>query len=76
MGGDTLSFVVSRGPQTQTLFTDIIISFNLSIHIQKTRETKRAGNTCMKYNMLERHCLQEANLFQTHSLSNYCDIRM
>lgn len=57
MGGDTLSFVVSRGPQTEALFKDIIISFNLSIHIQKTQEAKRAGNTCMKSNMRERHCL-------------------
>lgn len=43
--GGTLSFVVSRGPQIQELFTDIIISFNLSIHIQKTQEAKKEQGT-------------------------------
>lgn len=31
-----------------SLLTDIIISFKLSIHIQKSQQAGRAGNICMK----------------------------
>lgn len=43
-GGMTLSCDVSHGHQTKVLFADIIISFNLSIDIQKSSGLKNCGH--------------------------------
>ena len=57
--------------QPQLSDTGIIYRYHHSTCLfifTRPRRHERAGNTCMKYDMWERHSLRDANLLQMHSL--------